>query len=160
MKFELTASFLADCKRLNREELEVVRARLPDFVAACDRYAADPSTKWPESLRVKDAENAPGILEMTFKFTGPDIWATFEWTQVDGELAVQWRRIGGHRVFEALTGFQRSRSASARGQCVHRDIGTNLADVTDKSASLADGTGHVVHTSANRLPSGYDSTSG
>ena len=100
MKFELTASFLADCKRLNREELEVVRARLPDFVAACDRYAADPSTKSPESVRVKDVENEPGILEMTFKFTGPDIWATFARTQIDGELAVRWRRIGGHRVFK------------------------------------------------------------
>jgi hypothetical protein len=100
LKFELTASFLADRKRLDKEELEIVRARLPEFVAACDRYAANPSTKWPQSLRVRDVENAPGILEVTFNFTGPDIRATFEWTQIEGELAIRWRRIGGHRVFE------------------------------------------------------------
>lgn len=99
MKFELTASFRADLKRLGNEEREIVRARLSDFVAAADRYGADPSTRWPESLRVKDVENAPGILEVTFNFAGPDIRATFEWTRIDGELAVRWRRIGGHRVF-------------------------------------------------------------
>lgn len=99
MKFELTASFRADLKRLGNEEREIVRARLPAFVAAAERYADDPSTKWPESLHVKDVENAPGILEVTFNFAGPDIRATFEWTRIDGELAVRWRRIGGHRVF-------------------------------------------------------------
>ena len=100
MKFELADSFKGDLGRLDKEEREIVRDRLPDFVAACDRYAADPSTRWPESLRVKEIENAPGILEMTFKFTGPDIRATFEWTQVDGKLALRWRRIGGHRIFK------------------------------------------------------------
>jgi len=92
------ASFLADRRRLGREELEIIRARLPDFVAAADRYAADPSSKWPESLRVKDVENAPGILEVTFSFAGPDIRATSEWIRIDGQLAIRWRRIGGHRI--------------------------------------------------------------
>ena len=101
MKFELTAGFLGDRKRLDQSELEMIRARLPDFVAACERYAADPSTKWPESLRVKSVENAPGVLEVTFNFTGPDIRATFEWTRIGGELAVRWRRIGGHKIFNA-----------------------------------------------------------
>lgn len=39
-------------------------------------------------------------MEVTFRFAGPDIRATFEWTRIDGELAVRWRRIGGHRVFQ------------------------------------------------------------
>lgn len=99
MKFELTSSFLADRKRLNKEELEIVRGRVAEFVEACERYATDPSTRWPASLRVKDVENAPGIMAMTFNFAGPDIRATFEWIHIDGELAVRWRRIGGHRVF-------------------------------------------------------------
>jgi hypothetical protein len=99
VKFELTASFLADRDRLGADELEIVRQKLPDFVAACDRFAADPSARWPASLRVRDVENAPGIFELTFNFAGPDIRATFEWIEIDGERAVRWRRIGGHRIF-------------------------------------------------------------
>jgi hypothetical protein len=99
VKFELTASFLADRKRLAREELEIVRARLPEFVAACENYAADPSARWPDALRVKAVTNAPGIFEVTFNFSGPDLRATFEWVRIDGALAVRWRRIGGHAVF-------------------------------------------------------------
>ena len=70
------------------------------FVAACDRYAADPTAAWPASLRVKDVEGAPGVLEMTWSFSGPDGRATFEWVQIDGQLAVRWRRIGDHRIFK------------------------------------------------------------
>jgi len=95
LKFELTVSFRADLKRLGNEEHEIVRATLPDFVAAAETDADDPSTKWPESLRVRDVENAPGILEVTLNIAGPDIRATFEWTRIDGDLAVRWRRIGG-----------------------------------------------------------------
>ena len=72
---------------------------LPGFVAACDRHAADPSTPWPASLRVRDVENAPGIWELTWSFSGPDGRATFEWVRIDGTLAVRWRRIGGHAIF-------------------------------------------------------------
>ena len=100
MKFELTKRFLGDLDRLSRSQLELVDARIPEFVAACDRYAADPSSKWPASLRVKPVEAAPGVFEVTFSFSGPDIRATFEWTSVDGEIAVRWRRIGGHRIFK------------------------------------------------------------
>lgn len=100
MKFELTESFLSDRARLSREELQLVRGRLPEFVAACDRFASDPSAKWPASLRVKRVEGARGVFEVTFNFSGPDIRATFEWARVDDELRVRWRRIGGHRVFD------------------------------------------------------------
>ena len=40
---------------------------------------------------------------MTWSFAGPDGRATFEWILIDGELAIRWRRIGGHEVFDALT---------------------------------------------------------
>jgi hypothetical protein len=99
LKFELTASFERDLARLSPSEREVVRDRLPDFVAACDRHAADPASRFPRSLRVKDVEGAPGIFAMAFSFSGPDLRATFEWTRIDGHLAVRWRRIGGHEVF-------------------------------------------------------------
>jgi hypothetical protein len=36
---------------------------------------------------------------MTWRFAEPDGRATFEWIEVDGELAVLWRRIGGHEIF-------------------------------------------------------------
>ena len=98
MKFEVTDAFRADRRRLSQSERERLAEVLPAFVTACDRYAADPATAWPSSLRVKDVEGAPGVFEMTWGFSGPDGWATFEWIQIDGELAVRWRRTGRHGV--------------------------------------------------------------
>lgn len=100
MKFELTTPFLGDRDRLSREERRIVQTVLPRFVEACERLAADPASRWPESLRVRDVEGAPGVLEITFNFAGPDLRATFEWTTIDGERAVRWRRIGGHAIFK------------------------------------------------------------
>ena len=100
MKFEVTDSFRADRKRLSRQERDLVAEVLPAFVEACDRYASDPAAGWPASLRVRDVEGAPGVCEVTFSFSGPDVRATFEWIRIDGELAVRWRRIGGHRIFK------------------------------------------------------------
>lgn len=99
MRFELTEPFLGDRDRLSDAERDIVRRALPRFVEACERFATDPAARWPSSLRVKDVESAPGIFEVTFSFTGPDIRATFEWTQIDGALTVRWRRIGGHEIF-------------------------------------------------------------
>ena len=99
MKYVVIDSFRADYKRLSPNEQTTFKTALKDFVAACDRYAADPSVAWPASLRVKDVENAPGILEMTWSFSGPDGRATFEWVQIDGQLGLRWRRIGSHGIF-------------------------------------------------------------
>ena len=99
MRFEVSDSFRADRKRLSKAERDLVAQVLPTFVEACDRYAADPGSAWPASLRVKDVQGAPGILEVTFRFAGPDLRATFEWIQIGDELAVRWRRIGGHAIF-------------------------------------------------------------
>jgi hypothetical protein len=99
VKFEVTDVFRADYKRLSPTEQRLVAKALPLFVAACDRYATDAATPWPAALRVKAIEGAPGILEMTWSFSGPDGRATFEWTRIDGELAVRWRRIGDHSIF-------------------------------------------------------------
>lgn len=100
MKYVVLDSFKADYKRLSQSEQAAFKKTLPDFAAACDRYALDPSVAWPATLRVKDVESAPGIWEMTWSFSGPDGRATFEWIQVAGELAVRWRRIGGHVIFK------------------------------------------------------------
>lgn len=100
MKFEVTDAFRADQKRLSETERRLVADVPPTFVAACDRYAEHPSTAWPASLRVKPVEGAPGIFEMTWSFAGPDGRATFEWIRIEGELAVRWRRIGGHAILK------------------------------------------------------------
>lgn len=99
MKYVVLDSFKADYKRLSQSEAALFKKALSNFVAACDRYATNPSAAWPASLRVKDVESAQGIREMTWSFSGPDGRATFEWVQIDGQLAVRWRRIGGHAIF-------------------------------------------------------------
>jgi hypothetical protein len=99
MKYVVLDSFKADYRRLTAAEQERFRKALPAFVEACDRYAADPSTAWPASLRVKPVVAATAVFEMTWSFSGPDGRATFEWVSLDGELALRWRRIGTHRIF-------------------------------------------------------------
>jgi hypothetical protein len=100
VKWQSTPAFDADLKRLSPHELELFRKVVREqFVPAADRIAADPAAKWPASLRVKNVEGAAGIWEMTWSFSGPDGRATFEWTQIDGERAIRWRRVGGHSIF-------------------------------------------------------------
>jgi len=93
-------SFVGDWARLSRSErarfLKVLHA---EFQPACDRFAQDPTAPWPRGLRVKRMQRSVGIWEMTWSFAGPDGRATFEWIKVDGELAIRWRRIGGHEIF-------------------------------------------------------------
>lgn len=101
MKFETTRSFDGDYARLTTAEQKRFRAALAEFVPACDRFANDPATRWPGSLRVKGVEGAPGIWEMTWSFAGPDGRATFEWIQIQGELGLRWRRIGSHRILKS-----------------------------------------------------------
>jgi hypothetical protein len=100
LKYVVVDSFKADYKRLSRDERALFLSALGVFAPACDRFAADPSAAWPASLRVKKVENAPGIMEMTWSFSGPDGRATFEWVQIDGRLGLRWRRIGGHGIFK------------------------------------------------------------
>jgi hypothetical protein len=102
VKFETTPSFDADYRRLKAEHRttfrDVVKTK---FVPACDAYAADPATTWPQSLRVKSVQGAPNVLEMTWLFSSPDGRATFEFVTVNGELRCRWRRVGDHDVFKS-----------------------------------------------------------
>lgn len=69
-----------------------------------DAYANRASARrprWPASLRVKSVEDAPGVWEMTWSFSGPDGRATFEFFDTGrGEEGIRWRRIGSHRIFQ------------------------------------------------------------
>jgi len=100
VKYVVLDSFKADYKRLSPSDQALFKRVLPEFVAACDRFALDPSAAWPASLRVKGVQRAAGIWEMSWSFSGPDGRATFEWVQVDGRPAVRWRRIGGHAILK------------------------------------------------------------
>lgn len=42
----------------------------------------------------------PGVLEVTWSFSGPDLRGTFQWTEIDGEPGIAWLTIGDHSVFE------------------------------------------------------------
>jgi hypothetical protein len=53
-----------------------------------------------KKLRIKALSGAPGVFEMTWSFSGPDGRATFEFFSTNGELAIRWRRIGSHTIFE------------------------------------------------------------
>ena len=101
MKFQTTRSFEADFAGLSDVEKRLFRDALRVFVPACDRLAADPSARWPASLRVRDVEGARGIWEMTWSFAGPAGRATFEFVQIEGALGIRWRRVGGHAIFRA-----------------------------------------------------------
>lgn len=100
MKYAVLDSFKADYIRLSASEQDLFRKSLVDFITACDRYSIGPSSAWPAAVRIRDVENAPGVLEMTWSFSGPDGRATFEWIRIEGQLAVRWRRIGGHVIFK------------------------------------------------------------
>lgn len=72
--------------------------------AAYEQHLAAGSTdrpKWPASLRIKGVQAAPGVWEVTWSFSGPDGRATFEYVDADGELAIRWRRIGGHDILRS-----------------------------------------------------------
>ena len=99
MKFETTARFDGDFRRLSKAEREQFRAALVAFIPAAGSRTAKPDATWPKRLRIKSVEGAPGIWEMTWSFAGPDGRATFEWTTIAGSPGIRWRRIGGHAIF-------------------------------------------------------------
>ncbi len=100
MKFDRLARFDADWHRLSEGERALFeRIVRTEFHPACKRFAQDRAAAWPRGLRVKRVRGTRGVWEMTWSFSGPDGRATFEWIELDGELAVRWRRIGGHGIF-------------------------------------------------------------
>ncbi len=100
MKYERTPRFDADVRRLSDNERTLFRrVAVEQFAPAAEQHAAEPGAPWPKGLRVKRLQGAPGVWEMTWSFAGPDGRATFEWVESDDELAIRWRRVGGHAVF-------------------------------------------------------------
>ena len=99
MKFETTARFDGDYRRLGKDDQKLFRVALAAFIPAAERRVGEPDSPWPKRLRVKSVEGAPGIWEVTWSFAGPDGRTTFEWTTIAGEPGIRWRRIGDHAIF-------------------------------------------------------------
>jgi hypothetical protein len=99
MKYARTPAFNGDWNRLSATEKDMFRDAVRRFRVAAEQIAIDPTARWPPALRVRDVEGAPGIWEMTWSFSGPDGRATWQWTQIYGERAILWRRIGRHNIF-------------------------------------------------------------
>lgn len=101
MRYRAMPTFEADFRRLPKGQQAMFRkVVIEEFSPACDAFRSTPSVPFPARLRVKPVVAAPGLFEMTWSFSGPDGRATFEWIDLDGEPAIRWRRIGGHRILE------------------------------------------------------------
>ena len=70
MKFEATASFLADFKKLKPEYKAAFKKVVGDKFAPADN--ARVAYVWPKSLRVDELRGAAGVMEMTWSFASPD----------------------------------------------------------------------------------------
>ena len=104
MRFERTASFKTDYRRLSPREQELFKQAVRLFSDGCDKFVdTGDLAAWPSSLRVKAVVGAHGIFEMAWNFAGPDGRATWEWCTVVVEgrnyRAVRWRRIGSYAIF-------------------------------------------------------------
>ena len=80
--------------------MEAVRKINAAYEQHVGSASADQPT-WPASLRIKPVQIASGVWEVTWSFTGPDGRATFEFVDIDGELGIRWRRIGGHEILKS-----------------------------------------------------------
>jgi len=101
MKYTRLPAFLADWQRLPDAERSFVNTWLADaFLPAVAQYEANPSAYvWPKSLRFERMQNTDGICAVTWSFSGPDGRATFQFSEIDGEPCLIWRRIGHHDIY-------------------------------------------------------------
>lgn len=100
MKFDNLAKFRQDMNGLPIEHQRMFLGLMREFNAACEAYAVDRGTIWPAKFRVKQMVGVKGVWEMTWSYSSPDGRATFEFTQIDGETGVLWRRIGRHEIYK------------------------------------------------------------
>lgn len=100
MKFTAQQRFVHEYAALHADHQAKFRSLIKAFNEACEEYVANPGGYvWPKSLRVRQMTSAPGIWEMTWSFSGPDGRATFRFTKIGDETALEWRRIGRHEIY-------------------------------------------------------------
>ena len=101
MRYVRLPAFLRDWAALPEAERALVKQWLAEeFLPAVAAYEADPSGfVWPRTLRFERLKGTGGICAVTWSFSGPDGRATFEFSTIDGEPCLVWRRIGRHDVY-------------------------------------------------------------
>ena len=99
MKYQTTPRFDAGYRRLGLRERRLFRDAVQAINDACAARGDAPLPTWPASLRIGSLEGHRGIYEMTWSFAGPDGRAPFDLVEINGEIGIRWRRIGGHAIF-------------------------------------------------------------
>lgn len=101
MKYVRLPTFLADWQRLSDSERAAVRRWLADvFLPAVAAHEADPTGfVWPRVLRFERLQSSGGICAVTWSFAGPDGRAIFQFSSLNGEPCLVWRRIGRHDIY-------------------------------------------------------------
>ena len=101
MKYVRLPAFLADWQALPEPERAFVKRWLAEiFLPAVAAYEADPTGFiWPRSLRFERIKSAGGVCAVTWSFSGPDGRATFQFSMIDSEPCLVWRRIGHHDIY-------------------------------------------------------------
>ncbi len=64
------------------------------------KAAVGESDPWHNSLRVKRIQGTPRRLGDDVELERPRRGATWQWTEIDGEPAILWRRVGTQAVFD------------------------------------------------------------
>ncbi len=100
MKYERTAHFRRDFKKLPGDHQEQFREAARQFHDAAVAAVGGGTSPWPNGLRVKAVQGARGVWEMTWSKDHPDGRATWEWVTIDGEPGIRWRRVGDHGVLD------------------------------------------------------------
>jgi hypothetical protein len=72
---------------------------VPGFAQCAEAAAKREANPWRPGLRVRGMAGRPGVCEMTWSTNDPGGRATWQSTEIDGEPAVLWRRIGTHDVY-------------------------------------------------------------
>lgn len=99
MKYRTSPAFERDYRGLPPRHRAAFRAAAGAFNDAAERAARGEDRPWPKGLRVKRVRGTDDVWEMTWSMHDPDGRATWQWTTIDGEPAVLWRRLGDHAIF-------------------------------------------------------------
>lgn len=99
MKFRALPAFAVDFSRLPAPHRRMFIERMPAFSAGCDRWVTEGPHPWPGNLRVHRLANSR-IWLMTWHDLRPDRRATFSFVEVNGHTLVEWRRVGGHDIYD------------------------------------------------------------
>jgi len=98
LKYTRAARFKRDYKALPGTHKDKFRDAVRRFHEGAEAAARGESNPWPNSLRVKRVKGTRGIWELTWSMDEPDGRATGEWTEIDRDRGVRWRRLGDHDV--------------------------------------------------------------